>query len=332
MIEVAKQDPVYDWVRLKSGEWIKGEIKGYYEEVLEFESDVLDRLNIKEKDVNSIISARSHSLKLRDGSVIHAPLEIIDRQGFLFGNPQAFTFFEVLTIASEKQSGIDIWDIKVDLGVSLSAGNSDQVEWNARLNAKRKTVDSRLLLDFFAVRSKTNDIETENNGSLSATYDIFYTEKVFFRPLLLTVNKDPFKNIESEYTLGAGAGYYFINTPKIEWDISVGPSYRKTNFVNVFEEAEKSETSFGWFLESYYEIEVTKDVDFEASYSLNYGKKDNGGMRHELFLTVEYEIIEDVDLDLSFIWDRTSDPQADEFNIVPEKDDFRTFITLGIEL
>lgn len=36
----------FDWVRLKSGEWIKGELKAYYNKEMEFESDVLDTLYI----------------------------------------------------------------------------------------------------------------------------------------------------------------------------------------------------------------------------------------------------------------------------------------------
>ena len=332
LVRTAKEDTVYDWVRLKSGEWLKGEIEGYYEDELSFDSDVLNLLTIEYKDIHSIISSRIHSIKLRDGSVIKAPIEIVDRRGSLYGNTDAFTLFEVLTIASEKEVGLDIWDIKVDFGYSLSSGNTDQTEWNARFNGKRRTVDSRLILDMFVTRAKSEDVEIENNASLSATYDVFYTDKVFLRPVLLNAVRDPFKNLENEYTFGAGVGYYFIDTPKTQWDISVGPSYRKTYYVNVAEDQPNKEKSFGGFLESNYETEINKDLDFELSYSLNYGDKDTGGLRHELFVTFEYSLFEDVDLDLSFIWDRQSEPQPDEFNNTPEKDDFRTFISFGIEL
>ncbi|NRA39975.1 MAG: hypothetical protein HRU15_17665 [Planctomycetes bacterium] len=29
----------YDWVRMKSGEWLKGELKSFRDDVIEFESD-----------------------------------------------------------------------------------------------------------------------------------------------------------------------------------------------------------------------------------------------------------------------------------------------------
>jgi len=332
LVELAKTDPIFDWVRLKSGEWIKGEIEGYYEDELSFDSDVLKKLTIEYKDIHSIISARVHSIKLRDGSIIRAPIEIIDRNGSLLGKQNAFTFFEVLTIASEKDKGIDIWDIKVSFGYSLNKGNTEQSEWTARFNGKRRTVDSRLILDLFTTRAKTDNVETEDNTSLSATYDIFYTEKVFFRPVLLNAVRDPFKNLKNEYTIGAGIGYYFIDMPKTEWDISIGPSYRKTYYVNVQEGLPNSEKSFGGFLETHFDREINKDLDIVAKYSVNYGDKDSGGLRHELFVTFEYDLFEDVDLDLSFIWDRQSNPQPDEFNNIPKKDDFKTYISLGIEL
>ncbi|QOL25943.1 DUF481 domain-containing protein [Thalassotalea sp. LPB0316] len=332
LVALAKTDPIFDWVRLTSGEWLKGEIEGYYEDEMAFDSDVLGKLTLDNDDIHSVISARVHSLKLRDGSVIKAPIEIIDRRGSLFGNPDAFTFYEVLTIASDKEAGLDIWDIKVNVGFSLSSGNIDRSEWTARLNGKRRTVDSRLILDYFNTRAETDKIETENNTSLSATYDIFYTEKLFFRPVLLNAVKDPFKNLKKEYTIGAGVGYYLIDTRKTEWDVSIGPSYRTTYYVNVQEGASNKEKSFGGFLETHYQHEINKDLDIKASYNVNYGDKESGGLRHELFLTFEYDLFENIDLDLSFIWDRQSNPQADDANNTPEKNDYKTFISLGIEL
>ena len=45
-----------------------------------------------------------------------------------------------------------------------------------------------------------------------------------------------------------------------------------------------------------------------------------------------FDLFEDVDLDVSFIWDRTSGPQANENGIVPKKDDYKMYISVGIEL
>jgi hypothetical protein len=48
----------FDWVQLKSGEWLKGEIKVMYEGSLEFESEELDTVNLDFGDIKQLRSAR----------------------------------------------------------------------------------------------------------------------------------------------------------------------------------------------------------------------------------------------------------------------------------
>ena len=55
----------FDWVQLKSGEWLKGEIKVMYDELLEFESDELDLLKLDMADVKQIRSAQVLNVRLR---------------------------------------------------------------------------------------------------------------------------------------------------------------------------------------------------------------------------------------------------------------------------
>ena len=42
-------------------------------------------------------------------------------------------------------------------------------------------------------------------------------------------------------------------------------------------------------------------------------------------------LILSLDLDVSFIWDRTEEPQVAEDGTTPEKDDFRFIVSLGYE-
>ena len=49
----------FDWVQLKSGEWLKGEIQVMRKESLEFESDELDTLNLDWDDVLEVRSPRN---------------------------------------------------------------------------------------------------------------------------------------------------------------------------------------------------------------------------------------------------------------------------------
>ena len=54
----------YDWVQLTSNEWLKGEIKGMYDDSLEFDSDKLDLLNIDWDDVKILRSRRVNNINI----------------------------------------------------------------------------------------------------------------------------------------------------------------------------------------------------------------------------------------------------------------------------
>ena len=57
----------FDWVQLKSGEWLKGEIKVLYEESLEFDSEELELLKLDFADIKQIRSAQVLNIRMRDG-------------------------------------------------------------------------------------------------------------------------------------------------------------------------------------------------------------------------------------------------------------------------
>ena len=47
--------------------------------------------------------------------------------------------------------------------------------------------------------------------------------------------------------------------------------------------------------------------------------------------TLEIDLTRRLDLDVSFIWDRTENPQADAGGVEPQKNDFRLNLSLGVK-
>ena len=54
----------FDWIQLKSGEWLKGRIKAMQERQLEFDSEELNDLTFDWKDIRQVRSARTLDLLL----------------------------------------------------------------------------------------------------------------------------------------------------------------------------------------------------------------------------------------------------------------------------
>jgi hypothetical protein len=82
-------------------------------------------------------------------------------------------------------------------------------------------------------------------------------------------------------------------------------------------------TRFNWDITS--RIEVTFDTRVQLAAS-----EANSSTAHTELIW-ELELTKRLDLDVSFIWDFTADPRADASGVVPEQNDYRLVLSLGLD-
>lgn len=327
-----RQNDTFDWIRLVSGEWLKGEFKALYEKIIEFESDILETLYIDFEDVDSIISGREHSVLLRDGTELVGELTIFDNVVRVGDSNDTYDLRDILTIANVADGDrFDLWSARVSAGLNLTRGNTEKVEWSAQAQFDRRTATSRLNIEILSYRTTDNNEVTKDNERVSANFDMFRDEKVYWRPGYIEFYRDPFQNIRGRYNVGAGAGYYIIDDYVTEWSVTAGPAYLFTRFDTVAEGQQKREKSASLFFETHYDTEITKDIDVEFDYQYLLAKKEAGGSSHHAKLTFKTDITDDIDFDTSLVWDRLENPEPDSDGVVPKKDDFILIFKLGIE-
>ena len=325
----------FDWVQLTSNEWLKGEIKGMYKDSLEFDSDKLDLLNIDWDDVKILRSHRVNNINIEGVGATSGVLEVTGDSLEIVNDyeNQSYDRSKLISFAPGGKRERDLWAIKATLSLDLRQGNTDQVDYTAKVNIKRRGSTTRFLMDYIGNISKTNGgdgslVETINNHRLNASYDYYKTRYFFYTPVFAEYFRDPFTNIDSRITLGAGLGYTVIDDGKTELSFSGGPAYVKTEFVSVSAGENTSESTPAAVLRTNYDLELTKTIDFIARYNIQVGNTASGGYTHHIILTVESEITGALDFDTSFIWDRTSNPTEAADGIAPVPDDYR--VTFGI--
>ncbi len=329
---IVKDASKFDWIRLRSGEWLKGEIKSFYNKELEFESDILDTLVIDRDDIYMVISERTHSARFNDGKVLTGKLDISGGFVNIGGNQSKYRYSDLVSLAPSAEGELSAWTIKVGLGANLSKGNTEQEEFSAKADIKRRTASSRFLGEFLGYRTTNDDEITKNNIRASGTFDWFYTQKVYFRPIFFEYYRDPFQNIAHKYTIGAGAGYYLVDNDTTEWDFSAGPAYQKTQFDTVAVDEESSNSSASFFIESNYEHELTKRIDLNFDYRYTFAESAAGGDAQHAMASLEIELTKAIDFDVSLVWDYLESPIADSTGLVPEKEDYKMILSLGIDL
>ncbi len=325
----------YDWVQLSSNEWLKGEIKGMYKDSLEFDSDKLDLLEIDWGDVKILRSHSVNNVNIESIGATSGILEVTDDSVEIINDYENQTYHrsDLISFAPGGKRERDLWAIKATLGLDLRQGNTDQIDYTARVNIKRRGSTSRFLMDYIGNISKTNGgdgslVETINNHRLNASYDYYKTRYFFYTPVFIEFYRDPFTNIDLKSTLGAGLGYTVIDDGRTELSFAGGPAYVKTDFISVAAGENSSESTAAAVLRTNYDIELTKTIDFIARYNIQVGNEASGGYTHHIILTVESEITGALDLDTSFIWDRTAHPTQAADGTSPEPNDYR--ITFGV--
>ena len=323
----------YDWVQLTSGEWLKGELKGLYERTLEFDSDKLKLLDIKWKDVKQIRSPRYFSLRFEGPVTVVGILQVAgDKVYVTVGrHRQEFDRSQLIAIAPGKPSERNYWSGKLSLGINYSSGNTNQAQFTATANIKRRTSSSRFVMNYLGNYTETQNTQTVNNHRLDGYFDILKTRKYFFRPVFAEYYRDPFLNLQYRISAGAGIGYHIIDTPKTTWDLTGGLAYQETQFISVQAGQSDNESTPALVVSTNYESELNKKVDLKAGYTFYIVNQASGSYTHHIITTLETELTKWLDFDISFVWDRTKDPKPNADGTVPKSNDFQLIFALGID-
>jgi putative salt-induced outer membrane protein YdiY len=323
----------FDWIELKSGEWLKGKIKSLQDEKLEFDSEELDLHIFDWKDIRSVRSLRLHSVRIEnlkplDGSVFVTKTNV---QVFTSGATNTYPRSELLAITPTGERELDKWSGKLMAGVSFRAGNTREVDVNAQATLQRRTPDTRLYFDYLGNYGKVNGVETEENHRFIGRFDYFLSRRLYARVPDVEYYRDTLQNLNHRLTVGAGVGYDLIKTPRTEWNITVSPSWQRNWFETVPPGESAIADSGALVLSTRFETELTQRLDFIFEYRGQLTRKETGNDTHHAVTTLEFEIRKRLKLDLSFVWDRISDPKTESGGDTPSPDDFRLITSVGID-
>lgn len=329
-------DDQWDWLQLTSGEWLKGEFKTLYRGDLEFDSDELDLLTFDFEDVQYLNSDTIVTVRVQEpnGEIQRTGKVILDAKNVTVYTPAGMQVFDrknIIALVPSSDSRLHYWSLRVSLGFYVKSGNTEQIDYNAKANATRRTAKSRISLDYVGTYAETEKLKTADSQRLSASYDIYVSQKRYFRPIQGESLSDPFQNIDNKLTLSAGYGYYIFDSSRTEWDVSIGPGYQSTRFLTVEPDQESEVNSWALVGTSKFDIELTKTIDLNIQYRLQWADEVGGGYTHHSITAVDFEITKDMDLGFSLTWDRVESPTADEEKIIPEQDDYNFSVNLSYE-
>lgn len=331
--EFVPPDDGYDWLQLTSGEWLRGEFIGLFNEEIEFDSDILDDLTIDEEDVEQLHSSRRFGISIRGYDLLRGQVRIESEEIIVVvgSEERSYERSELVALTGAAERERDRWSGDLNLGVNLRQGNTDVVEYNMIAGVERRTPQSRTFIDYIGNYNETESELVANNHRLGIVLDRFSGARLFWRPFIGQYFRDPFQNIAHQSTIETGLGYELIGTRRTEWQISASVGGTFVRRVSVEQDQEKGTLSPSLSFGMDYDTEITSWMDYLFSFTGTFLDEESGTYQHHLLTTLSTDLVGDLDLDISFVWDRTERPQQREDGTFPEKDDFRLIVSVGFE-
>ncbi len=326
------QDDIYDWIQLKSGEWLKGRIKAMQDRELEFDSEELDDLIFDWKDIRQVRSPRMQDVLFVDKSQFSGPVTVTP-ESVTIGGPEPHTLprdqLQSITPGGSKE--LSYWSGKFSLGLTLRAGNTESVEYQAQAHLQRRTPTTRLSLDYIGNLSSIDGVENANNNRVNSEFDLWLSRRFYLILPFAEYYSDPFQNLRHRVTLGVGVGYDLIARPTLEWNITAGPAYQASWFESVEVGEDDSTGSAAFAFGSRFDWDLTKRIELIVEYRGQFTSREVGETTHHFVTTFEFELTKHFDLDVSLTWDRVSSPKPDENGNIPKPDDARLVFGFGLD-
>ena len=323
----------YDWIQLTSGEWLKGEFTGLFNDEVEFDSEVLEDLIIDWDDVQQIVSPVVFGVSIDGGDTFTGTLRFdADRIIVSTANgEQEIQRDDLIGISVSAEREIDRWQAKVSLGLNARRGNTEFVEQNTMASFERRTPISRAKIDYVGSFNETEGVLVADNHTVTAVLDRFSRSKLFWRPVNIQYYRNEFQNIRHQGTLATGLGYELWDTKKTDWYVTLAAGVNYLERVSVEPGQPESSKSPSYTLGTDFETDLTSWLEYLFTYRVSFLDDESGKRQHQMVTTLSTDLIRDIDFDVSLIWDRTELPQPASDGTIPEQDDYRLAVGIGFE-
>jgi putative salt-induced outer membrane protein YdiY len=328
----------FDWVRLASGEWIKGNLKRMRDDNVEFDSDKLEMLNIDFADVTHIHSPQVNTYVFDErvtatGKAVITPDTVIVQTE---EGTKTFPRSELESIIEGGEREREWWWMKLRFGLTYNRGNTDQLTYDINFNTRREDRMTLLDLGYNATFGKTNGVQNVNRNLGELDFKVFLSSRWFVTPLFGQLLNDRFQNIRLRATPAAGAGVHIIDAPKVKWDFQTGFGYQYLKYKQDTAGVENPQQDAFIPLYTYADFDITGDVDLTLSWLTNLVVTGIGRTNHTGKADLSIELTDVIDLDLAFLYLRTEEPAplppSDPPSPPIEKNDYQLVVGISLEL
>lgn len=294
-----------DQVRMSNGDTITGEISKIEDDKVFITPSYADEFSVALPEVVSIEADQAFDVVLDDGSEAEAVFThgqngmqtmVVD------GDAQEIVLANV-TMAVEPEPWYER-SSKAEVNMTLNDGNTDSQNTLIFADTAVRFGDHRHHADITFRRDKTDDEYTKKQDLLRYNYNWLFSDP-WYLGATATYERDPIKELEHRYTLGALVGRDIFNEDNRFLSISLGAGYTDEEYLT----SSDSGATGLWKLDYTQDLR-DGDLAFFHNHTLNYqffGEnnaifKSNTGFR--------YSFLGDIYANVSVRYDYETEPQG----------------------
>jgi len=324
----------YDWIRLPSGEWLKGDLNWMRDGDIEFDSDELGFLNKSWSDVHVLHSPNVNTYVFKD-KVDVMGRAVVTKKEMIVETPQGVQVFprsELLSILKGGQRERDRWSMRFTAGFSGTAGNANQGALNTFFGLARADKLTLAGVDYNGSFGYAKGEQTVNRHLANAGVLLFLSNRFYVIPAISEFFNDRFANIRFRATPAALGGVHIFDTRNADWDFEAGLGYQFIRFLSTEAGTENPQNDGFVALRTKWEFDITNDVELKLDWNSNVVYTTIGLTYHIGSAVFGVEISDVFDFLTKFVFYRTENPPPRADGTRPEKNDYEIIVSLGVTL
>jgi hypothetical protein len=325
---------VYDWLRLTSGEWLKGQIKRMREKDIDFDSDKLDLVRFSWDKVEQLHSPRINTYVF-DNKVDVVGRAVVTKDKVLIETSEGVETYprtELLSIIEGSPRERNYWSTRLSAGFSGTAGNTNQGQFNGHFDLRRADPRTRSELRYDGSFGYANNAPTVNRHLGVAEIKLFVSKRFFYVPVTSGFLNDQFANLKFRATPGTGAGVHLFDTKKVEWDLGGAIGYQYMSLLSAAAGVDNPQNDAFISFITHIDFDFTGDVELVLNWTSSVVYTNTNLTTHFGSAKFSVEVTDILDLETTFKFYRTENPPPRADGTVPEKNDYEIIVSLALEI
>ncbi|UCF47597.1 MAG: DUF481 domain-containing protein [Myxococcales bacterium] len=324
-----------DWVRLASGEWLRGNIERMRDGSMEFNSDEIKLITYDWKKVLELHSPKANTFNFTDGTdlvgpaMINEELVVVQTVDGIVTRPRA----ELQAIIEHVRRERNYWSTVLRAGLTANAGNTENLTFNAYWQLVREDSLTRAALTYDGTFGTAARAEVANRHLAGGDVDIFVHPIIYVKALTGQLLYDKFQNVRLRATPAAGVGFHLITTYVVNWDLEFAPAgYQYLSLLDPAPTVQDPQSDGYMMFRMFADIDFTNDIQLLLEWRTNLVYTTIRNTNHVGNLDFSLRVTTILYFDTSFLYLRTEEPFPRSDGTIPKKNDYQVVVGISLRI